>query len=299
MQKIAHPPYLGVILLLALGIVWGSGYAIARFAMTHGVSPLGYTFWQSLGPAILLTLISFLTRKPIKFSKPDLLFYLSCGLIGIAIPNANMYFAAPHLPSGILALIVNTVPIMIYPLALLSKQEKFHKIRLFGIILAITGVLCLVAPNAAIPEKTQAHWVLLSLITPFCFALFAVFLNPLRPPGSNPINLAAGMMALSTLMILPLVLLTHSFYWFSIPFSLTDGIVILEMILSSLGYVLFFWLLQLAGAVYYSLVDGVVAITGLIWGMIIFGERFSGWQACAVISILFAIALMTWQQKKR
>ena len=40
---------LSVILLISLGLVWGSGYAIARFAVTNGVTPLGYTFWQCLG----------------------------------------------------------------------------------------------------------------------------------------------------------------------------------------------------------------------------------------------------------
>src|SRR5580704_18054035 len=108
-------------LLLLLGFIWGTGYSIARFATTNGVPPLGYSFWQSLGPAILIGLLSRTGKSNIKISGPHLRYYLICGLTGIVIPNTNMYFASPHLPAGLLAVIVNTVPVMAYPIALLAR----------------------------------------------------------------------------------------------------------------------------------------------------------------------------------
>jgi len=49
-------------LLILLGVLWGSGYSLARYATTHGVAPLGYAFWQSLGPALLLSLYILFKR---------------------------------------------------------------------------------------------------------------------------------------------------------------------------------------------------------------------------------------------
>ena len=60
---------------------------------------------------------------------------------------------------------------------------------------------------------------------------------------------------------------------------------------------LFFWLLKVAGPVYYSLVDGVVAVTGLLWGIALFNERFNGWHGLAVVLIFSGIAVMTLRQK--
>src|ERR1700742_3017714 len=93
-----------LLLLLTLGFIWGTGYSIARFATTHGVSPLGYSFWQALGPAILIGLLAFRKSqfKRTQIATPHLLYYFICGLTGIVIPNTNMYFAASHLPAGIL-----------------------------------------------------------------------------------------------------------------------------------------------------------------------------------------------------
>lgn len=289
--------FLAPTLLFSLGLVWGSGYAIARFAVTNGVHPLGYTFWQSLGPAVILALICMLTRQPLSFKSKNIFFYFICGLIGIAIPNTNMFYAAQHLPASLLALIVNTVPIMIYPMALLNRQEKFQWLRLFSVFCAIIGILFLILPKVSLPNFHQTSWIIFALITPFCFALFATYINPHRPHNSTPLSLAAGMMICSTLIISPLIISTHSFYPLVWPFSFVDWIIILEIGLSSLGYVLFFSLLKIAGSVYYSMVDGVVAMTGLFWGILLFGERFNRWEILAIIFILSAIGLMTWQQK--
>lgn len=286
---------LPLLVLFALGLIWGSGYSIARYAMTHGVPAAGYTFWQSLGPAIILGIISW---KYLKFDKQHIIFYLICGLIGIAIPNTNMYFASAHLPAGLLALIVNIVPILIYPLALMSKQEKFQIIRFMGVMIAIAGVMFLILPKSNLTGIHEIHWLLLGLITPLCFAFFAVFVNPMRPKDSNPLSLAAGMLMAATLILTPCVIATHTFYTPHWPMTLPDKIILLEIMLSSLGYVLFFFLLRIAGPVYYSLVDGVVALTGLFWGSIIFGETFHLWTVISIILILSGILMVTLKQKK-
>ena len=47
-------PVPALALLIFLGALWGSGYALARYAISAGVPFLGYAFWQTVGPACLL-----------------------------------------------------------------------------------------------------------------------------------------------------------------------------------------------------------------------------------------------------
>ena len=96
---------------------------------------------------------------------------------------------------------------------------------------------------------------------------------------------------------MPLVWFTHGFYTFHIPFTAPDWIVVLEIMLSSIGYLLYFQLIKIAGPVYFSMVDSIVVATGLFWGYIIFGETLNPWTGTAVILILFALLLVTQQQK--
>lgn len=290
---------LSLVLLLLLGFIWGTGYSIARFATTHGVAPLGYSFWQSLGPAIVLCLL--LQRKHHQAPRDtstthNMIYYLVCALTGIVIPNSNMYFAAPHLPAGLLAVIVNTVPIMAYPLALWMGAESFQWSRLLGIAAAIGGLMLIVLPKTSLPSAHMVPWVLSALITPLSFAFCSVYISRYQPKQAHPLALSARTLLFSSILLLPLVLFTKSFYVIHIPFTLPDWVILLEIALSSIGYVLFFKLIKLAGPVYYSLVNTVVSLTGLFWGYVIFHEKLNEWTAPAVILILLALILITKKQ---
>ncbi|MEM9243670.1 MAG: EamA family transporter [Pseudomonadota bacterium] len=287
-----------VSLLILLGFIWGSGYTIARYAMTHGVHPLGYSFWQALGPAILLLLMTlpYWYRRR-KFLLRPWRYYIVTGVLGIAIPNTNMYFCAPHLPAGIVAIMVNTVPLIIYPLALLVRQERFNYWRMIGVILGVIGIMMVVIPTADLKNNLTTHWLLITLITPLSFACCIVYINKYRPSGINDLFLSAGMLTVASLILIPLVFISGEFYPLSLPLTKVDGIVILEIVLSSIGYVLLFRLIKIAGPVFYSLANGVVCLTGLFWGRLIFSEKMNAMIIIAVIFILIAIILVTTQKQ--
>lgn len=288
-----------LILLVLLGIIWGTGYVIARYATTHGVPPLGYSFWQSLGPALLVSLISWSRKAAVSFNRQHVIYFIICGAVGIMIPNTIMYFAAPHLPSGILAVIVNTTPVNIYILALFLKEERFQYGRFLGVLCAVFGIMLIATPGLSLPSAHMAPWVLLVLLSPFCFALCAIYINHYRPANSSSLALSAGMLAASSILLMPLVWIRQDFYSFHWPLSHADLAVLLEIGLSSLGYVILFELLRIAGAVYYGLVGSVVVLTGLFWGWLVFGEQLNIYSTSAVIFILLGISLVTLTQQKK
>lgn len=276
-------------LLLTLGVVWGSGYSLARYAMTHGVSPLGYSFWQSVGPALLLLAINLGRRAQWFGSESMLKFYIVCGVLGIVLPNTNLYFAAAHLPAGLLAVVVNTVPVMTYSFALILGRERFRYQRFVGILLTVIGIYLLVLPKVSLSGVGSISWVVIALLTPCCFALCALYVERCRPEGSDSLVLASGMLIASSLILSPIVFAHKAFFPIGLPLTRVDGVILLEIVLSTLGYVLFFQLLKRAGAVYYSLVGGVVAITGLIWGWLIFNEKLAMPTAISVILIIAGV----------
>ncbi len=293
MQK----PWFALTILFLLGIVWGTGYSIARFAMTHGVNPLGYSFWQSIGPAVLIGLSVLIRQKKMAFNFAHCRYYFVCGLTGIALPNTIMYFAAPHLPAGLLAVIVNTVPIMAYLMALVAKVEFFCWRRFLAVCVALSGLLLLLMPTVNYPTAESAPWVLFALLTPLCFAFCAVYITRFRPEGSDSFSLAAGTLISSSLILAPIVFASQNFYVFNWPLMLPDWVILLEILLSSLGYVLFFKLIKIAGPVYYSFVDSIVALTGLFWGYLIFNEHLTLRTGAAVFFILAALIMISKRQK--
>ncbi|CAM2950569.1 DMT family transporter [Legionella worsleiensis] len=282
-----------LLLLIILGFIWGSGYSLAKFAMINGVPPLGYAFWQSLGPALLLSCICIATQKHSFFNPSFYPYFFICGLIGIAIPNTNMYFIASHIPAGLLAVLVNTVPLLVYPLALVTKQEQLDGWRFFALILGMTGIMCIIGVNTS---GFYSGWTLLALLSPFGFALCSVYIGIKQPRGINALQAASGMLLTATVLLFPLVISQGAFYSLAGPFTFVKQIIVLEIILSSIGYLIFFTLIRLAGPVFYSLTGGVVALTGLFWGYLVFGEAPSPMQTLAILLVISAIFLLSWRQ---
>ncbi|HAT1760011.1 TPA: DMT family transporter [Legionella pneumophila] len=285
-----------ILLLIVLGFIWGSGYTLAKFAMTNGVNPLGYAFWQSLGPALLLTLVSLFTKQARLLHPVYWPYFFICGLIGIAIPNTNMYFIASHIPAGLLAVLVNTVPLLVYPLALMAGQEKLDGWRFFALLLGMSGILAIIGINSA---GLYSSWTILAMLSPLGFALCSIYIGAKQPKEINALQAANGMLLAASLLLTPVVLKQHAFYSLSAPLTLVKQIVILEIILSSLGYLLFFILIRMAGPVFYSLTGGVVAITGLFWGYLAFDEKPSSIQGIAIALVVSAIFLLSWRQSKQ
>lgn len=281
-------------LLILLGIIWGSGYTIAKFVMQTGVPPLAYSFWQSLGPALFLSGLHLTNSKPKRQLKPHHgLYFLLCGLVGIAIPNSTMYFTAKHLPAGMVAVIVNTVPILTYPLALLAKEERFVSKRMAAVVLGFIGIFLIINHNSRNLLIGINPWAALTLLSPLCFACCSVYIAKYQPKNLSSLTSSAGMLIASALLLSPMIILSGQFYPLTPPFDSTKLLILLEIALSSLGYVLFFYLVRLAGPVFYSLVGGIVAITGLAWGYFIFDEQLSLMHYIAVSLILYAIISLT------
>lgn len=283
---------LSICLLLLLGFIWGSGYSLAKIAMENGVPPLGYSFWQSLGPAILLSLINIKQPKRLLSLKLWPFFFI-CGLVGIAIPNTNMYFSASHLPAGLLSVLVNTVPIITYPLALMLGQEQFNPWRMLAITLGFIGIILIISPHFGLLDQVMQPWVLLTMISPLAFACCSLFVARYTPVQTNPLSSSAGMLLCSVLLLAPLIMHYHAFYSLMPPFNLAKKVVLLEIVLSSIGYIVFFQLIRIAGPVYYSLTGGVVALTGLFWGYVLFDEHLATKQWLAVSFILISILALS------
>lgn len=152
-------------------------------------------------------------------------------------------------------------------------------------------MLLMILQHAPLPRLYNIPWTLFVLLTPLCFAVCDTLVNPLKPAGLHPLPAAAGMLLASSLMLLPFLLQHHAFY--ALRFNFLSFLIVLEILLSSLGYLLFFKLIYRAGPVYYSLVGGVVAFTGIFWGLMIFNEHWTQMDTLGTILIVGAIVALS------
>jgi drug/metabolite transporter (DMT)-like permease len=289
---------LALALLLLLGTLWGATFTAAKIAVTGGVTPAGYVFWQIGGSGAVLMAVALLRRRPPPIDGRHLVYYLVSGGIGLALPNFIIMTVIARLPSGIAAIVINTAPLLTYVFAVLLAFQRFRWIRMAGFISGLAGIAVMVVPRASLPDPAMAPWILVELLAPCAYSLSNLFIERHRPLGTDSFTLVAGSLAVASIFVVPPVVAlgeTHLFAW---PLRPADLAVLLQVAISCVAYGLMFELVRLAGAVYFSQVGYVVSLTALGWGALLFGERHSLWIWVAVGLILVGLALVNRRDRR-
>lgn len=293
---------------MLLGFIWAGGYAIANIVIKNNVNPYGYAFWQVCGPIIFLIFIEvyknfFLVRNYKLYLNFKIIVYsMSAGFLGIALPNLIIYLLSYNLQSNILTILSNCSPIFIYILALLFRIERFNFFKFLLVSVGVLGIMIILSAKLNIITLYFNKWLLIALLIPLCYALSTIIISRFKPKNSfnyNDINIYSLLMLISAgFFIVPLTIVNKGFY----PLKLNDLnsiLIFIEILLSSMGYLLLYIIIDRVGPVYYTLVNGFAVIAGVIYGIIIFDDNLMAINYVATFLILIAICGLTWLQIKR
>jgi len=279
-------------LLFLLGNLWGAMFSLLKVALAGGAEPVGLALWQQAIGATLLFVILTLRGRRLPVGWSFLRYSLLTGLVGVGIPSVVLYTTAQHVPAGVMSMLMTTAPMFTYALALAVRMEGLSLRRLGGILLGFAGVLLILAPQSSLPDPTVAGWALVVLIAPVCYAINTIFTARFRPHEMDNMALACGMLA-------------GAFFWqslYTIPFgevfplwvgwSVSHSAVVALGAISATAFILFFLLIQRGGPVFFSQVGYIVTVTGVVYGMLLFGERHSAWLWLSLALLIAGVALV-------
>ena len=283
---------LALLLLLNNGVLVGLFYSINRVAMTEGV-PLGaYITWQGLGSALLLLAFGAIFGGLPRFSGGYLKSYIAIAIPGFIIAWGMSALVAPKIPAGIVAIVNSLIPIITYGLVLIARIERFHGVRLIGLLLGFSGVLLLMVPETSLPERGMTIWVLVAMIGSLGLALSTVWMQTLRPAGSSSVGMAAGVMLIAGAIAFPIMLAMGDWWFFDGPWGAGHWAMIGAIVVSAILWGVAFEIVRMVGPLLFSFVDYIAMLTGIGWGILIFNEAHSGWVWGAVGLMLVAIYLV-------
>lgn len=282
-------------LVCVLGTFWGLAFSLSKVAANAGVPPLGYAWWQSLGSGLVLLVIAMVRRQVPPTDGRHLRYFLFMGAFGLGIPNALLYVVIAQIPVGLVSAITNMVPLYTYIISLALLLDRFALSRAAGVLIGLAGAVILVLPGAGTPEPWMTGWLLLAMIGPVCYAVSVVGGTRWRPKETPSMSLAIGMLIGAGLLIAPVVIGTGSVYLPN-PMALTiaDAAITGQLVITCIMFNIYFSLLRFATPLVVSLVGYLVTVSGIGWGMLLFGEQHSPWLFGAVILIFGGLALVNY-----
>jgi drug/metabolite transporter (DMT)-like permease len=276
----------GLVLVLALlGAGWGITQPLAKIAVSEGYRHFGIIFWQLVIGAAILGAITLARGRGLPLGRTHLRLYAVIALTGTVIPNAASYQAAVHLPAGILSILLSLVPMFALPIALLLGTDRVSPARLLGLACGLCGVALIVGPETSLPHPALAVFIPLALVAPFFYALEGNIVGRWGTLGLDPIQVLFGASAVGLVFALPLAVATGHFIDPRVTWGAPEAAIVLSSTVHAGVYAGYVWMVGRAGAVFAAQVSYLVTAFGVVWAMVLLGERFapSVWIAMLVM----------------
>ena len=273
--------------LVVMGAGWGITQPFTKIAVSTGYGHFGLVLWQMVIGAALMGTVCALRRVALPLNVAALRLYLILAMIGTVLPNSISYQAAVHLPAGIMSLLISTVPMFAFVIALMLGNDHFRWRRVFGLIFGLVGVLLIVAPAVDLGQDIPAGWAAIYIITALFYAFEGNYVNKWGTLNLDPFQVMFGASMVGVIIVAPLTFATGQFILPTVPFPKAQLALIAGSVVHVLVYASYVWLVGRAGAVFAVQVSYMVTGFGLLWANLILGEAYAPtiWLALAAMFV--------------
>lgn len=286
--------FVGVLILA--GAAWGITQPLAKIAVSTGYQHFGLIFWQLALGAIVLSLIVRLQGKSLPFNAHVIPIYVMIALVGTIIPNSASFQAVVHLPSGLMSVLLSTVPMLAFPISMALGLDRFSWLRAAGLTIGLMGVLLIVAPDASLPDRSMVAWVPVALVAPLCYAFEGNLVARIGLRGLDPVQALAGASIIGCILSAPLALGTGQFIVPTLPLGAPDYAHAASALIHAAVYTTYVWLVGRTGPTFAAQVSYWVTGFGVFWAILLLGESYSNW-VWASVGLMF-VGLFLVQPRK-
>jgi len=278
-------------LILLTGLLWGSAFLLIKIAIAT-IPPYTLTMGR-MGIATLALFVVLIVRgESLPLDRKSLALFAFIGLFGSALPFTLINWGEIHIPSGLAAVLMGIMPITTALLAhFFIPDEPFGWRKAIGIFVGFGGLLVLVGIDAISGFDSSVTAQIAMLCAAAAYAITTTFTRlRVAHPG---LIMATGSSMMGFLWALPLALV------YDRPWSLTPDLmgvsatVLLGLLPSAVGILLFFHLIRRVGATIFAQVNYLIPLVGAFLGAVFLGEALNWQLISALVLVLSGISIVT------
>ena len=260
-------------ILLALAIIWGGAFFFISVAVRE-VPPFTYV-WLRLSFAAL-ALWAYVWWRGGGSGLPGWAWrsILLLALINNVIPFLLFGWGQTHIASGLASILNATTPIWGVVVAhLFTSDERMTPRKISGVLLGFGGVALMLGPDLLRSIGNDGLAQLACVTASLSYALAGVWARRFKKQGISPLAVSTGQLTAGALIMLPVALIIDQPWLRPIPSAgALAAILALAIVCSALGYVLYFRLIDSAGATNALLVTLLVPPVAILLGWLFLSE---------------------------
>jgi drug/metabolite transporter (DMT)-like permease len=130
-----------LILISLCIVVWAFAFPLIKIGLNE-LSPINLTIMRFFVVSVIFLFILFFNNNRIsKLQKKDIFPIFFLGFFGVMVYHLTLNYGELYVSPSAASLIIATIPIQIIILATIFLKEKIILKKLFGVIIALTGVI--------------------------------------------------------------------------------------------------------------------------------------------------------------
>ena len=264
------------LILLVLAVIWGGAFFFIGVAVRH-VQPLTYVWLRlTIGSAALWSYM-VLRREPIALPRQVWGSILLLAILNNALPFALFGWGQTHIASGLASILNATTPIWGVVVAhFLTRDERMTPRKIAGVLLGFAGVAAMIGPSLLSSMGSSGLAELACVAASLSYALAAVWARRFKRLGISPFSVTTGQLTAGALVMLPVSMIVDRPWTHALPpASAWAAIAALAIFCTAFGYVLYFRLIEHAGATNALLVTLLVPPVAIVLGALFLGETLA------------------------
>ena len=279
-------------LLILLSAIWGGAFTLNKMALDTFTPEVIVAGRLISGSVFLVALIYFLYKR-FSINLAQVNYYLFMSLVGIVIPFIAIITGQKNIDSAMAGILMATMPISTILLShLFLDDEKMNKQKFIGFVISFLGVFILIYRDDlfidnSISETFESQLLVILGATLYAFA--AIYGKKYKI--TDPLSASTGTILFATFfMTIYLIFIDQSKPSYS-NLLLDTNILLLGVLCTAIATVIYFQILQSEGASFISMMNFLIPLWAILFGIIILNDQFSWNYILGLLVILFGIKL--------
>lgn len=264
-------------MLLILSVLWGGSFFFVGVAVAE-LPTLTIVVLRVGLSAVALWAVILITGRAIPKTAQIWLAFFGMGLLNNVIPFGLIVWGQQTIASGLASILNAATPLFTVIVAgLLLSDETIRPRKLFGVFIGFAGVALMLGFDglSGLSFDILAQLAILGGALSYAFA--GVYGRRFKRLGVDPMMTATGQVTASTIILVPVALLVDRPWLLPMPAATTwASIIALAILSTAVAYILYFKILERAGATNLLLVTFLIPVSAILLGVLFLDEHL-GW----------------------
>ncbi|MDJ0957896.1 MAG: DMT family transporter [Arenicellales bacterium] len=279
-------------MLIILSVLWGGSFFFVGVVVSD-LPPLTIvTLRVGLAALALWSIAYVMGLRPPRALEVWLAFF-GMGALNNVVPFSLIVWGQTHIASGVASILNATTPFFtIIVASLLLPDERATPVKFFGVVIGFVGIVVMF-DLSTLGEGKGALAQLAVLGATLSFAFAGVFGRRFKQMDVNPIVTAAGQVTASAAVLGPVAIYYEGPIDF-VALSLDSwaAIVGLAVLSTAVAYVLYFKILEVAGATNLLLVTLLIPVSAILLGSFVLGEALESVHFIGMMLIAIGLSII-------